>query len=121
MKVAKLCLPLCDPMDCPWNYPGQYTGVGSQSLLQGIFPTQGKLSNQGSSTLLVADKSQNIYKFCTQVILGKILYGNNGYYSGIKRNKIVPFAKMWIDLETIVQSEVSQKEKKQVLCNAACM
>ena len=24
----------------PWNSPGQYTGVGSLSLLQGIFPTQ---------------------------------------------------------------------------------
>ena len=60
----------------------------------------------------MADKSQNIYKFCTQVILGKILYGNNGYYSDIKRNKIVPFYKTRIDLETIIQSEVSQKEEK---------
>ena len=25
----------------PWNFPGQNTGVGSLSLLQGIFPTQG--------------------------------------------------------------------------------
>ena len=25
----------------PWNSPGQNTGVGSWSLLQGIFPTQG--------------------------------------------------------------------------------
>ena len=24
----------------PWNSPGQNTGVGSHSLLQGIFPTQ---------------------------------------------------------------------------------
>ena len=30
---------------CPWNSPGQNTGVGSHSLLQGIFPTQG--SNPG--------------------------------------------------------------------------
>ena len=29
----------------PWNFPGQNTGVGSLSLLQGIFPTQG--SNPG--------------------------------------------------------------------------
>ena len=29
----------------PWNSPGQHTGVGSLSLLQGIFPTQG--SNPG--------------------------------------------------------------------------
>ena len=25
----------------PWNSPGQNTGMGSLSLLQGIFPTQG--------------------------------------------------------------------------------
>ena len=29
----------------PWNFPGQNAGVGSLSLLQGIFPTQGL--NQG--------------------------------------------------------------------------
>ena len=29
------------PWNSPWNSPGQNTGVGSCSLLQGIFPTQG--------------------------------------------------------------------------------
>ena len=28
-------------LNSPWNYPGQNNGVGSHSLLQGIFPTQG--------------------------------------------------------------------------------
>ena len=32
-------------MDCPGNSPGQNTGVGSLSLLQGIFPIHG--SNSG--------------------------------------------------------------------------
>ena len=41
MKVTRLCPTLCDPMDCPWNSPGQNTGVGSHSLHQGIFPTHG--------------------------------------------------------------------------------
>ena len=45
VKVAQSCLTLCDPMDCLWNPPGQNTGVGSLSLLQGIFPTLG--SNPG--------------------------------------------------------------------------
>ena len=49
----------------PWNSPGQNTGVGSLSLLQGIFPTQGlnpgllhcrwilyQLSPQGSPRIL---------------------------------------------------------------------
>ena len=34
-----------NPWTIPWNSPGQNTGVGSLSLLQGIFPTQG--SNPG--------------------------------------------------------------------------
>ena len=33
------------------------------------------------------------------------------YYSAIKRNKIVPFVETW--LETVIQSEVSQKEKNK--------
>ena len=36
LKVAQSCPTLCSP----WNSPGQNTGVGSLSLLQGIFPTQ---------------------------------------------------------------------------------
>ena len=45
--VVHLCLTLCGPsmLLCPWNSPGKNTGVGSHSLLQGIFLTQG--SNQG--------------------------------------------------------------------------
>ena len=35
------------------------------------------------------------------------------YYSAIKRNEIVPFAETWIDLETVIRSEVSQKEKNK--------
>ena len=35
------------------------------------------------------------------------------YYSAMKRNKIVPFAEMWMDLETVIQSEVNQKEKNR--------
>ena len=42
VKVAQLCLTLCNPMDhSPQNSPGQNTGVGSLSLLQGIFPNPG--------------------------------------------------------------------------------
>ena len=33
------------------------------------------------------------------------------YYSDIKKNKIMPFAATWLDLEIIILSEVSQKEK----------
>ena len=39
VKVAQLCPTLCNSMDYTWKSPGQNTGVGSLSLLQGIFPT----------------------------------------------------------------------------------
>ena len=37
------------------------------------------------------------------------------YYSAIKRNEIGSFVKMWIDLESVTQSEVSQKEKTNII------
>ena len=66
MKVTQSCLTLRPHgLHSPWNSPGQNTGVGSLSLLQGIFPTQGsnpgllhcrrilhQLSHKGSSRIL---------------------------------------------------------------------
>ena len=33
------------------------------------------------------------------------------YYSAVRKNKILPFAATWMDLETIILSEISQTEK----------
>ena len=35
------------------------------------------------------------------------------YYSAIKRNEIGSFVETWMDLETVIQSEVIQKEKNK--------
>ena len=63
MKVTQLCPTL--RLHSPWNSPGRNPGVGSLSLLQGIFPSQEsnpgllvcrwilcQLSYQGSSRIL---------------------------------------------------------------------
>ena len=36
------------------------------------------------------------------------------YYSAIKKNEIMPFVVRWMDLESVIQSEVSQKEKNTI-------
>ena len=35
------------------------------------------------------------------------------YYSAMKRNEIGSFVETWMDLETVIQSEVHQKEKNK--------
>ena len=37
------------------------------------------------------------------------------YYSDIKRNEIGSFVETWMDLETVIQSEVSQKKKTNIV------
>ena len=32
------------------------------------------------------------------------------YYSAIKKNRIMPFAAMWMDLEIIIQSEIRKRQ-----------
>ena len=36
-----------------------------------------------------------------------------GYYSAMKRNEIELFVMRWMDLESVIQSEISQKEKNK--------
>ena len=42
------------------------------------------------------------------------------YYSAIKRNEIGSFVEMWMDLETVIQSEVSWKEKNKYILMHIC-
>ena len=37
------------------------------------------------------------------------------HYSAIKKHEIMPFAATWMDLEIIILSEVSQKEKTNTI------
>ena len=38
------------------------------------------------------------------------------YYSAIKRNKIELFVVRWMDLESVIQSEISRKRKTNTVC-----
>ena len=38
---------------------------------------------------------------------------HNGILLSHKKNEILPFATTWMDLETVIQSEVSQKKKNE--------
>ena len=37
------------------------------------------------------------------------------YYSAIQKNEITPFVATWVDLEIIILSEVSQKDKHHMI------
>ena len=43
-----------------------------------------------------------------------------GYYSAIKGNEIELFVMRWMDLESVIQNEVSQKEKNKY-CMLTCI
>ena len=37
------------------------------------------------------------------------------YYSAPKKNKLMPFAATWMELENLIQSKISQKEKYHMI------
>ena len=45
----------------------------------------------------------------------KVIHIYNGILLVIKRNKITSLVEIWIELETVIQSEVSQKETNKCL------
>ena len=41
-----------------------------------------------------------------------MVYIHDGILLAIKKNEIMPFAATWMELETLILSEISQKEKE---------
>ena len=61
----------CSPprLLCPWNSPGQNTGVSCHSLLQGIFLTQGSDPRLiGSSPLNQKGSPYYMLQICTKIL-----------------------------------------------------
>ena len=44
------------------------------------------------------------------IYIMNIQFSSVQFHLSIKRNKIVPFAETWTDLETVIQTEVNQKK-----------
>ena len=42
------------------------------------------------------------------------------YYSAIKKNEMLPFSAMWMDLENIMLSEISQAERDKYCISLIC-
>ena len=72
---------------CPWNSPGKDTGVGSSSLLHGIFLTQGSnlgllpcrqilyhLRHLGSLVILVKSPK------CSEPLFSDLFNGDNNFF-----------------------------------------
>ena len=47
----------------------------------------------------------------TDIGLGRCVYIHNGILLSHKKDKLMPFAATWMELETLILREVSQKEK----------
>ena len=91
---AQSCPTLCDPVDC--SPPGSSVHAILQARIMEwvVMP----FSRGSSPTRHI---SMSVSHICSGILLSH------------KRNEIVPFAETWRDLETVIQREVSQKEKNK--------
>ena len=79
------------------NSSGRNTGVGSLSLLQGVFPTQGL--NPG-------------LPHCRRILYQLSHKGSPmDYYSPLKRNEVLTHITIWWYLENMMLSEKSQTQR----------
>ena len=42
------------------------------------------------------------------------------YYSAIQKNEMIPLATTWMDLKSVIVSEVSQTEKEKYMTSPLC-
>ena len=104
--AAQSCLTLCGPMSrlfSPWNSPGERTGVGSHSLLQGIFPTQ-------ESNLCLLHCRQTLYHLSHQ---GSPIYDPSKFLTLSDPVSPKLFGNMWI---RVVTWECCWKNERKWLC-----
>ena len=88
--------------------------------LQGIYPEQTKIQKESCTTMLfaalftIARTWKQPKCSSTDEWVKKMWHiYTMEYYSAIKRNEIELFVVRWRDLESVIQSETSQKEKNK--------
>ena len=89
--------------------------------LLGIYPEKTIIQKESCTTMLIAAVFTIIARTwkqpkcpSTDECIKKIWHiYTMEYYSAIKRNEIELFGVRWMDLESVIQSEVSQKEKNK--------
>ena len=91
---------------------------GPATPLLGIYPTKTFLKKAHAPTCSLQHYAQwprhgnNPNAHQQMIGLGRCgIYTQMEYYSAIKKNEIMPFAATWMELETLLLSEVSKKEK----------
>ena len=113
-EVSQSCLTLSDPMDC--SSPGSsIRGIFQARVLQWGAIKNGTRNQQSHSWayLLLVFTIAKMWKQTkcpsTKEWIKICIY--NGIILRHKKNKIMPFAATWMDLESTMPSEVSQTEK----------
>ena len=92
----------------PWNSPGQNTGVGCLSILQGIFPTQGSNPGLPHYRWILYQLS---YKGSPSVDELISTYTSVNYYS-VKKEYILQWMNStWMNLEDFILRAINQSQK----------
>ena len=102
-----------------WWSDGKKSACNARDL--GSIPGSGRSPGEWNATpmfiaaLFTKARTQKLFKCpLTEEWIRKMWYiYTMEYYSPRKRNKIELFAEKWMDLETVLQSEVSQKKENE--------
>ena len=109
-KLPQSCPTLCDPMDCNPPVSSDHGILQARILEWVVMP-----SSKGSSW--PRDWTHISHVSC----IGR----QGGAYTcnrilAIKKSEIVPFAAAWMDLESVILSEVIQTEKEKYMTSFIC-
>ena len=101
----------------PWDSPGKNTGVGCHFLIQCMKVKSESQVAQSCPTLSdpmdCSPPGSSVHGIFQARVLewGAIAFSATEYYSARKGNTSESVLMRWMNLEPIIQSEVSQKEK----------